>query len=122
VQDFRELRVWERSHALTLEVYRATQSWPPEERYGLTAQIRRSVASIATNIAEGSVRPTDLDFARFLHIALGSASELDYQLLLARDLGYLDEPTFRILCEQTSSVRRMLNRFIQSLKSLPANS
>jgi four helix bundle protein len=89
LRNFRELKVWEKSHRLTLEVYQATTGFPREEMYGLTSQIRRASASIPANIAEGRGRSGVAELARFLHIATGSASELDYHLMLARDLGFL---------------------------------
>ena len=87
MQDFRNLSVWRLAHELTLAAYRETSRFPSSEQFGLTSQMRRSAASIATNIAEGCGRGSDADFGRFLQIALGSASELEYQLLLAADLG-----------------------------------
>jgi four helix bundle protein len=86
VQDFRELRVWQKAHELTLAVYKATASFPREELFGLTSQIRRSCSSIAANLAEGCGRSGDAEFARYCAIAAGSASETEYRLLLARDL------------------------------------
>lgn len=109
--------VWQKAHALTLEVYRVTRRFPDEEKYGLIAQMRRSSSSIPTNIAEGCVRPTDADFARFLYISLGSTSELEYQLILARDLGYVAESTYSSLQGYTAEVKRMLIRLIQRLKA-----
>ena len=82
MRDFRSLKVWEKSHRLTLAVYQATMNFPREERYSLTQQIRRASVSIASNIAEGCGRKGAADFARFLQIAMGSASELEYQFLL----------------------------------------
>lgn len=89
MQDFRRLGVWKVSHELTLGAYRGTGSFPSEERFGLTSQLRRSCASIPANIAEGCGRSSGGDFARFLSIAAGSASETEYHLSLAADLGYL---------------------------------
>ncbi len=89
MKDFRHLKVWQKSHELTLAVYKATSLFPPDELYGLRSQIRRSCASIPANIAEGCGRNADGDFARFLQIAMGSASELEYHLLLVRDLNLL---------------------------------
>ena len=86
MQNFRNLEVWEKSHELTLKLYKSTTEFPREEIYGLTSQIRRACASIPTNIAEGSGRETAADFARFLQIAVGSASEVEYLILLAHDL------------------------------------
>ena len=90
MKDFRELKVWEKSHQLTLAVYKATTKFPKDEMYGLTGQIRRSCASIPANVAEGCGRGGDAELARFLQIAMGSASELEYHLLLSRDLNFLD--------------------------------
>lgn len=92
MKDFRRLQVWEKAHRLTLAVYELTAAFPREERYGLTSQMRRSSASVACNIAEGCGRQGNAEFHRFLQIAMGSSSELDYQLLLARDLRYLSDP------------------------------
>jgi four helix bundle protein len=89
MRDFREFKVWERSHHLTLAVYKATSSFPREELYGLTSQIRRARSSIPANIAGGCGRRGDAELSRFLLIAMGSANELEYHLLLARDLDYL---------------------------------
>jgi len=86
--------VWEKSHLLTLEIYRATENFPREELYGLTGQIRRASASIPANIAEGFGKDGDADFARFLQIARGSASELEYHLLLVKDLGFLEQNNY----------------------------
>jgi four helix bundle protein len=83
MQNFRNLKVWDRAHALTLDVYQSSRSFPRDEMYGLTSQMRRASASIGANIAEGSCRGGDIDFARFLQIATGSASELEYHLILA---------------------------------------
>ena len=88
MQDFRKLQVWEKSHNLTLRIYKLTSKFPREEIYGLTSQMRRADASIPTNIAEGCGRESAADFARFLQIASGSASETEYLILLAHDLKY----------------------------------
>jgi len=118
VQDYRNLKVWERAHQLTLEVYKATALFPKDELYGLTSQIRRrSCASIPANIAEGCGRDGDAEFARFLRIAMGSASELDYHLLLARDLSFLSGTAYEQLESELIEVRRMLNSFIQKLRA-----
>ena len=95
MQDFRKLKVWLKSHELTLSVYKATTDFPKHESYGLTTQIRRSCASIPANIAEGCGRGGSAEFGRFLHIAMGSASELEYHILLGHDLNYLSEPCYQ---------------------------
>jgi four helix bundle protein len=108
MQDFRQMAVWQKAHELTLAVYRVTAGFPREERYGIISQTRRCAASVPANLAEGRCRRTDKDFARFVEIALGSASETDYHLLLARDLGYLPSDEYANLARLTDEVRRML--------------
>ncbi len=108
MRDFRDLQVWQKAHCLTLEVYRATRSFPAEERYGLAAQLRRSAASIPTNIAEGCGRHGERELARFISIAAGSASETEYHLLLARDLEYLPPSMHEHLHGHTTEVKKML--------------
>ena len=117
MRDYKELRVWKHAHQLTLDVYRVTKSFPAEERYGLTSQLRRATSSIPTNIAEGSGRGSNADFCRFLWIAMGSAAETDYELVLARDLGYLSPDDYDTFAEALASIKRMLNAFIQHLSN-----
>lgn len=117
MRDFRNLQVWDKGHRLTLDVYQATRSFPREELYSLTTQIRRSAASIPANIAEGCGRSGDAELARFMLIAMGSASELEYHLLLAKDLNYLDSPQYESLAEKALEVKRMLGPFINRLKN-----
>jgi four helix bundle protein len=117
MKDFRHLQVWEKSHQLTLAVYRATVSFPAEERYGLTSQLRRGATSVASNIAEGCGRATDPDFARCLDIAAGSASEVEYQLLLAHDLEILHSQPHQDLSARVIEVKRMLSALIQTLRA-----
>jgi len=121
MQDFRELRVWEKAHRLTLGVYKATRAFPPDELYGLTSQMRRAAASIGANICEGCGRETRPDFARFLQNAAGSSSELEYHALLARDLGYLSTTEFSDLTSDVCEIKRiMLSGLIQRLKPASA--
>lgn len=117
MRGFRELKVWAKAHELALAVYRATAGFPREEVYGLTSQTRRSATSIPTNIAEGCGRSGDRDFARFLDMAAGSASELEYQLLLSRDLGLLSGEDYVRLAEDVTQVKRMLAAFTEHLRS-----
>lgn len=117
MRDFRSLKVWRKSHELTLKVYRATRSFPPEELYGLTSQTRRSAASIPANIAEGCGREGAREMTRFLHMAMGSASELEYHLLLAHDLTYLSAAAHRALTADVVEVKRMLAGLIQKLNA-----
>ena len=109
------MRVWEKGHRLTLAVYKTTATFPREELYGLTSQIRRSCASTPANIAEGCGRSGDAELARFLRIAMGSASELEYHLLLAHDLGLLNTLDHERLTEEVTEVERMLTSFTKKL-------
>lgn len=115
MKDFRDLEVWSYAHEVTLETYRLTKIFPDDERFGLVVQMRRCAASVPSNIAEGCGRRTDADFARFLHIAMGSASELDYQLLLAVDLNYVDRATAEVLRRRLERVKRMLTGLLRRL-------
>jgi four helix bundle protein len=108
VKDFRDLHVWQKAHQLTLAVYRHTASFPVDERDGLTTQLRRSSSSIAANLAEGCGRNGDAELARFCSIAMGSARELEYHLLLASDLKRLNAADYTALPDQTTEVKRML--------------
>jgi four helix bundle protein len=112
MKDYRELRVWHHAHALTLTSYRATKKFPREELFGLTSQIRRCAASVAANIAEGCGRTGNAELNRFLQISSGSASELDYHFLLAKDLGYLKPEDYEELATELSHLRRMLSALI----------
>jgi len=116
VQSFRSLRVWEKAHKLTLDIYTSSKTFPREEMYGLTSQMRRSSGSIGMNIAEGCCRKGSTEMARFLQIAMGSASELEYQLLLAHDLDYLRNPEYERLATQAVEVKRMLSSLMQKVK------
>jgi four helix bundle protein len=117
VRDFRQLKVWEKSHDLVLSVYQARQSFPREEIYGLTSQVRRAAASIPSSIAEGCGRNSQADLARFCDIGMGSASELEYQLLLARGLSWLTSKQYENLLTQVTEVKRMLAGYIHYLRS-----
>lgn len=116
MQNYRNLEVWKIAHGMTLGIYRASKDFPREEQFGLTSQLRRSSCSIEANLAEGSGRGSDTDFARFVQIAIGSACETDCHLLLARDLGYLDDEQHTVLAEQAQSVRKMLISLLKALK------
>jgi four helix bundle protein len=117
MQDFRDLKVWQRAHALVLDIYRDTALFPDNERFGLTSQIRRAAVAIPANVAEGSMRSSDPDFARFLLVSMGSASEVDYYLVLARDLGFLQSAAYEKLSAELQEVKRMLNGLITRVKS-----
>jgi four helix bundle protein len=117
VQDFKRLKVWTKAHQLTLSIYTISQSFPKEELFGLTSQMRRSAASIPTNIAEGCGKNGGPEFGRFIQIASGSANELEYQLILARDLCYLSETDFQHLTDNLCEIRRMLTGLNRRLRS-----
>ena len=117
MQDFKKLKVWEKAHALTLAVYIATRTFPKEELYGLTSQLRRATSSIPANIAEGCGRNSGPELRRFLEIAMGSACECEYHLLLSRDLELLTTENHDQLHTQVSDVKRMLAAFIVKLKT-----
>ena len=116
MRDFRQLKVWDESHKLTLEIYQVTKCFPKEELFALTSQIRRSCSSIPTNIAEGCGRESNKDYAHFLQIAIGSAFELDYQILLAKDLGYIDQQLYISLNDKVDKIRRQLANLIRKVR------
>ncbi len=115
VKDFHELKVWQEAHQLTLAIYQITATFPREELYGLTTQLRRSCSSIPANLGEGCGRNGDAEFARYCSIAMGSASELEYHLLLARDLKLINTSDYAELTQRTSEVKRMLSGLLQNL-------
>jgi four helix bundle protein len=109
VQRFTELKVWQRSHALVLEVYRLTTKFPADERFGVVAQLRRAMLSVPTNIAEGSKRESRQDYARFLNIAEGSLVEAEYLLMVSRDLGYLTAEVVAPVLQEIKEIAQMLH-------------
>ena len=117
MKDFRQLKVWQKSHQLALDLYQITVSFPRSETYGLTSQIRRAGVSIPSNLAEGCGRNGDAELARFCRIASGSASELEYHLLLARDLKLIKLDDYEKLALQTTEIKRMLTVFVQKLSA-----
>jgi four helix bundle protein len=118
VTNFHELKVWQKAHQLTLAIYRITAAFPREELYGLTSQIRRSCSSIPANLAEGCGRNGDAEFARFCSIAMGSATELEYHLLLASDLNLVKPKDYKELAQRTIELKRMLAGLVQKLKAV----
>jgi len=115
VQDFRNLEVWRKAHTLALHIYRLTESFPRSEVFGLCSQMRRSASSVPTNLAEGCGR-TQPEFGRFVQIAFGSACELEYQLLLSRDLGFLSPDSYQSACANVIEVKRMLSSLIKRIQ------
>ena len=116
MRDFKKYHIWNLSHNLTLEIYALTSSFPKEEIYGLTSQIRRSSSSIPTNISEGCGRDSDLEFNRFLTIALGSANETEYLIILAKDLGYIEDNQANALIEKVNVIKSKTHQLKQKLK------
>jgi four helix bundle protein len=117
MRDFKKLAVWRKAHELALATYDATKGFPPAELYGLTSQLRRAATSIPTNIAEGCGRDGDVELARFLRIAMGSGNEVEYLLLIARDLSYLDNEAHSALTEQVLETKRMLAGLLTRLRA-----
>lgn len=106
--NFQKLIIWQKAHVLVLEVYALTFSFPKEETFGLTSQMRRSASSIPTNIAEGCGRETKPDLKRFLVISIGSICELEYQFILAKDLKYCTEEQFILFSNKVTELRKMI--------------
>lgn len=117
MKDFRTLLVWRKAHELSLAVYRATVTFPSDEKFGMTSQVRRCCVSIEANIAEGCGRDGDQEFRRFLCISMGSATELDCHLLLARDLELLSPSVYQPLSKQLTEVKSMLAVLIRKIES-----
>jgi four helix bundle protein len=116
MKDFRDLHVWDRAHRLTLDIYTLSGKFPREELYGLTSQIRRCCVSIGANIAEGCGKSGNNELQRFLQIASGSASELDYELMLAKDLRYMTETDYARIADELSQVRKMLTSLLRKVQ------
>lgn len=108
MRDFKKFEVWQLSHQLTLKIYTSTKNFPKEEIFGLTSQIRRSFASIGYNISEGSGRNSDKEFANFINIALGSSNEAENQLVLAKDLKYINKNDYQNLLEELITLKKKL--------------
>ena len=117
MQDFHQLKVWQKAHHLTLAIYRITAAFPAEERYGLTSQLRRACASIGANLAEGCGRNGNAELGRFCWMAMGSASELEYHLLLAKDLKLIKPAEYDQLSPRATELKRMLTALIQKLRA-----
>lgn len=115
MRDFRKYDIWEISHKFTLQIYALTNNFPSQETYGLSSQLRRASASIPTNISEGCGRDSDAEFSRFLTIAIGSASEVEYLILLSKDLNYLDLKTYEKLNEDINTIKRKIYSLKQKL-------
>lgn len=117
MRDFRQIKIWEKAHRHVLEIYKATAGFPKEELYGITSQLRRASASIPANIAEGFGRGGNVELARFLQIGMGSANEVEYHVLLAKDLGFISEDAYDRLATQIIEVKRMLAALLMKVRA-----
>jgi len=115
MRDFTKLAIWQRSHLFTLSIYKITKNFPKEELFALSSQMRRSSYSIPTNIAEGCGRVTTPQLKNFLNIAAGSAIELHYQLILSKDLFYIQESTFQKLSNEIIEIKKMIHAYMDKL-------
>lgn len=116
MRDYKKYDIWKLSHLLTLEVYKITESFPKEEIFGLTSQIRRASSSIGINIVEGCGRGSDEDFKRFLRNASGSSFEVEYILLLSKDLNYISEEKFLELSPKTEELKMKISKLILKIE------
>ncbi|ESU28258.1 hypothetical protein FLJC2902T_16060 [Flavobacterium limnosediminis JC2902] len=116
MHQFKELGIWKKSRVFCSDIYSITTSFPNEEKFGLTNQLRRASVSIPSNIAEGSSRNSNKDFSRFLEIAIGSAYEVETQLIIASDLGFIDSEKLFLLSNQLNEIIKMISRFRSTLK------
>ncbi|PHR69661.1 MAG: four helix bundle protein [Lutibacter sp.] len=116
MRDFKKYQIWQLSHQFTLDVYKLTNDFPKEEKFGIISQLRRASSSIPTNISEGCGRDSDAEFNRFLTIAMGSASESEYLLLLSKDLKFIDNKSFEKLNEEINIIKRKTYQLKQKLK------
>ena len=121
LKNYKELKVWQKSYQLCLEVYRITAEFPKDEKFGLTSQIRRASVSVPSNIAEGYGRKTTADYIKSLYIAYGSNCELETQIMLSGDLGYIDGDKVKIILDEINEVERMLKALIKSLENKRLN-
>ena len=117
LKNYKELKVWQRSYQLCLEIYKITKGFPDEEKYGITSQLRRAAVSVSSNIAEGYGRKTTPEYIQFLYIAYGSTCEMETQILLSGDLGYITTGKLEMLIEGIREVERMLKALIKSLEN-----
>jgi four helix bundle protein len=116
MRNYQDLQVWAKAHSLMLDLYKLSRAFPREEIYGVTSQLRRAAMSVGANLAEGCGRRTSAELARFVRIAMGSASELDYHLLICRDLGFMKTEDFQKSTKRLTEVRKMLFSFLTSIE------
>ncbi len=117
MKNFRDLKVWTKAHQLALNIYHVSKSFPKEEQFGITSQIRRAALSIPTNIAEGCGRGSDSDFARFIQIAFGSASEVEYQIFFCRELHFIQENIYSTLSNDVIEIKKSLTALLKKLRA-----
>ena len=117
MRNFYKYKVWEVSHSFVLEIYKKVKTFPKDEIFNLTSQIKRSAVSVPTNISEGAGRISDSDFSRFLGISYGSANEVEYLLLLAKDLGFIDNSDYESLVSKINEIKKMLFALINKLNA-----
>lgn len=116
MRNFRDIKAWQKAHDLVLDVYKITRDFPKEEIYGLTSQIRRAAVSITSNISEGACRGGEKEMRYFMTLSMGSASEVEYQLLLGHDLGYISDSVYNELNIKIVEIKKMLTGYIKTLK------
>lgn len=121
MRDFRQYEVWKKAISFTTEIYKLTENFPSAEKFGLTKQIQRAAVSVSSNIAEGSSRASEKDFAHFLEISLGSSFEVETQLLISKNLHYISEEKYIEIMNELAILQKQLNIFIQTIR-LKANS
>ena len=118
IKSFTDLEVWKEGHKLVLTIYKETKSFPKEERFGLSDQIRRAIVSVTSNISEGFSRKSKKEKMQFYYMALGSLTEVQNQILISRDLSYISNETFQIVAQQTILVNKLLNGLIKSARNM----
>lgn len=116
MRNFRGYEVWQRAIELSKDIYSITESFPDKEKYALSSQIQRAAVSVASNIAEGASRNSEIEFKRFLEIAIGSAFEVETQLIIAKEIGYINEDSLKNEVDKLQILQRKLNQFIQKIK------
>jgi four helix bundle protein len=117
MRNYQDLQVWAKAHAVFLDLYQLSRGFPKDELYGITSQVRRAALSIGSNLAEGCGRRTSGELARSIRIAMGSASELDYQVLACRDLGYMKADDYQRMSKKLVEVRKMLTAFLDKVEA-----
>ncbi len=117
MKDFRDLKVWDKAHKLALNIFITSKAFPKEEQFGITSQIRRAALSIPTNIAEGCGRGSDSDFARFIQIALGSASEVEYLILFCKELSFINENSYLEFSKNIVEIKKSLTALLKKLRA-----